>query len=451
VLEALGVALRVGLEGALAAAVLRAASARGTAALRALLPAAVIAGLAAGIASEGIARARGLSLAELAPPLQAVRHLHTLGLVGLALLARGRTAGTGGRWGLRVAEVLALAVAAGVLLPEGAFLAGRLRDLSVLAGVPSGILAGAAAGLALAAVAGRALATLAARPRVAAAVTPASALALLFALELAGPAARAVDAHQLPAALTGAVSRAAHDAAHLVFVTLQVPDHAYLEDRVYQLILVFLEPALHAALAAVALLIPIAVGWRAFHRRPGPAMEALARAPDRRAARAAHRRTSWAGAVPFGAAAAVTVAALWAARPDADALYDPLPEPVVDDGAGSLVIPLSSPLGGRDDRMRKWVYAAGDRTITFFTIRRGDGAIVAALDLCEICQPKGYAQMGPAHVFCKYCKTPIPLETVGQPGGCNPVPLPSSLDHGILRVPRAELLSIHARAMADKR
>jgi high-affinity iron transporter len=101
--------------------------------------------------------------------------------------------------------------------------------------------------------------------------------------------------------------------------------------------------------------------------------------------------------------------------------------------------------------MRKWVYAAGDRTITFFTVRRPDGEIVAALDLCEICQPKGYAQMGSKHVFCKYCKTPIPLETVGQAGGCNPVPLPSSVDHGVLRVPRAELLAIHARAMADKR
>ena len=83
---------------------------------------------------------------------------------------------------------------------------------------------------------------------------------------------------------------------------------------------------------------------------------------------------------------------------------------------------------------------------------RGNGSLAVALDLCEICQPKGYAQLGGRYVFCKYCKTPIPVDAVGQPGGCNPIPLPSAtVQGGVLRVPTAELRALHDRAIAGLR
>ena len=44
------------------------------------------------------------------------------------------------------------------------------------------------------------------------------------------------------------------------------------------------------------------------------------------------------------------------------------------------------------------------------------------LDACAICKPDGYGQ-AEGSVICYYCKTLIPLETVGKPGGCNPVPV----------------------------
>jgi uncharacterized membrane protein len=92
--------------------------------------------------------------------------------------------------------------------------------------------------------------------------------------------------------------------------------------------------------------------------------------------------------------------------------------------------------------MRKYVWSYAGHLVPFFTVRRPDGSLAVALDLCEICQPKGYAQMGRGYVFCKYCKTPIPADTVGQPGGCNPVPLPEAAAKGsLLVVPRAALLA----------
>jgi uncharacterized membrane protein len=51
------------------------------------------------------------------------------------------------------------------------------------------------------------------------------------------------------------------------------------------------------------------------------------------------------------------------------------------------------------------------------------GKLTVDLDACAICKPDGYGQTE-GTVICYYCKTLIPLETVGKPGGCNPVPVP---------------------------
>ncbi|HET6923237.1 MAG TPA: Fe-S-containing protein, partial [Anaeromyxobacteraceae bacterium] len=126
----------------------------------------------------------------------------------------------------------------------------------------------------------------------------------------------------------------------------------------------------------------------------------------------------------------------------------PIPEPAVEDDRGNVLASLSTPLGGGGDRMRKFVWSEGRRAITFLVVRRSDGALTAALDLCEICQPRGYAQMGRGYVFCKYCKTPIPVDAVGQPGGCNPVPLPEATVKGsLLVVPRAALLAARGKGL----
>lgn len=452
--EALSIAFCVGLEGAIAAALVAALVAGGP--LRRLavpFAAAVAAGLAAGCALGLRALSRGLAPAELAPLLQRTEGLYAVALAALVLLARGRSAEelAASRW-RATAETLALAAGVLVLLPEGGALPARLRDLALLAEAPRAVVAGAAAGLALAAAAGAGAAWLWARAGAARLLSPASVVALLLALELAGIAARAVDAHTLPLALAGWASRSVHDAVHLGFVAFQVPDHAYLEGWAYQVILVFLEPWVHAALAAVAAAAPVAVAARAAWRRPAAPVPDGARPPARRAARAASLRARRLAAVPFAAALLVSTAAIWATASRGEELYDPVPQPVVDDGAGTIVVPLSGPLAGPDARMRKWVYSAPDgRAVTFFTIPRPDGTIAAALDLCEVCQPKGYAQLGAGYVFCKHCKTPIPVGTVGQPGGCNPIPIPGAeVRGGVLLVPRDAAVRAWESALSRK-
>ena len=61
--------------------------------------------------------------------------------------------------------------------------------------------------------------------------------------------------------------------------------------------------------------------------------------------------------------------------------------------------------------------------VRFFALEV-NGQVRTCLDACEICGDKGYFQDHGALV-CRNCTSPIAASTVGRPGGCNPVPLPS--------------------------
>jgi hypothetical protein len=380
-------------------------------------------------------------------PLLRARHLTALALLAGAFLTRRDRSPRGRRgaaWEL-------LALAAGLLwaFPEGAGLAAVLRDAAVLAGGAAGVVAAAAAGLAVAAAIGGAAALLLRRSGAGAALPPAAALGLLLGLKLVGPAASGAQLTPLAAGLAAIVGRLIHDGLHVAFVVLQLPDHPFLREPVYQLILSFLDPLPHAAVAAATVALPLAAAWRADAGRLGPILPPGARAPEARVARAAFAFRSRVAGTAFAAALAASGGALLASAGRGEQPYDPAPEPVVDDGRGSVVVRLER---GVDGRMRKFVWTGGGHAVTFFVVPRPDGTLGAALDRCEVCQPKGYAQLGAAYVLCKHCRTPIPVATVGQRGGCNPIPLPSArVEGGVLRIATADLLSPSGPAPAEAR
>jgi uncharacterized membrane protein len=66
-------------------------------------------------------------------------------------------------------------------------------------------------------------------------------------------------------------------------------------------------------------------------------------------------------------------------------------------------------------------------------MKKPDGTLSVCLDACEICAPDGYGQ-SKDHVVCLYCNTPIPFDTVGKPGGCNPIPLAALVTDKEVRV-----------------
>jgi len=75
-----------------------------------------------------------------------------------------------------------------------------------------------------------------------------------------------------------------------------------------------------------------------------------------------------------------------------------------------------------DGDLHRFVAHENGVDVRFLLYKRPDGKIATVFDACEICGPVGFFK-GPNGLVCKNCAAPINSQTVGQPGGCNPVPI----------------------------
>ena len=74
----------------------------------------------------------------------------------------------------------------------------------------------------------------------------------------------------------------------------------------------------------------------------------------------------------------------------------------------------------------------------FLIYKRPNGKIVTVLDACEICGAIGYYN-GPQGLVCKNCNAPVNPQTVGEGGGCNPIPLVSTVEGSTVTVSSADI------------
>ena len=72
-----------------------------------------------------------------------------------------------------------------------------------------------------------------------------------------------------------------------------------------------------------------------------------------------------------------------------------------------------------------------------------DSGPAVAFDACQICGSQGYYQKGP-NLICRNCASAINIPTIGSEGGCNPVPLESTVADGQLVI-RTEKLQAGSR------
>ncbi|MCZ7400440.1 MAG: Fe-S-containing protein [Candidatus Methanoperedens sp.] len=64
----------------------------------------------------------------------------------------------------------------------------------------------------------------------------------------------------------------------------------------------------------------------------------------------------------------------------------------------------------------------GKANARILSITRSDGSAAVAYDACALCGAAGYVQEG-EQLICKRCGAPINPDTIGEAGGCNPIPL----------------------------
>lgn len=100
---------------------------------------------------------------------------------------------------------------------------------------------------------------------------------------------------------------------------------------------------------------------------------------------------------------------------------------------------LSIPLGQvSDGDLHRYEAREGGTEVRFLLYQKPDGKVVAVFDACEICGPVGFFK-GPNGLVCKNCAAPINPQSVGTPGGCNPLPLHSTTNGDAIVIQEADL------------
>ena len=102
---------------------------------------------------------------------------------------------------------------------------------------------------------------------------------------------------------------------------------------------------------------------------------------------------------------------------------------------GAVRIPLAQV---SDGDLHRFQARENGTEIRFLLYKKPDGKVVAVFDGCEICGPVGFFK-GANGLVCKNCASPINSQSVGMPGGCNPVPLESSVSGDAIVIQEAAL------------
>ncbi len=89
---------------------------------------------------------------------------------------------------------------------------------------------------------------------------------------------------------------------------------------------------------------------------------------------------------------------------------------------GKVVIPIKQV---SDGDLHRYQAQENGTQVRFFLYQKPDGKVAVVFDACEICGAVGFYKSGNG-VICKNCAAPIVPQSVGEKGGCNPIPLRST-------------------------
>lgn len=102
---------------------------------------------------------------------------------------------------------------------------------------------------------------------------------------------------------------------------------------------------------------------------------------------------------------------------------------------GAISIPAAQLADGG---LHRYVATEHGVPVRFLLYRKPDGSVATVFDACEICGGVGYYKTSQGLV-CKNCGAPINAVTVGQPGGCNPIPLKATVNGGMVQISEVEV------------
>jgi high-affinity iron transporter len=104
----------------------------------------------------------------------------------------------------------------------------------------------------------------------------------------------------------------------------------------------------------------------------------------------------------------------------------PTPARILTAQDNQVRIPLSELT---DQSLHFYTAEVNGTVVRFLVIHKMNGDYTAALDACQICGRSGYRQDG-QNVVCRNCGASIYVPSIGDHGGCNPIPVKSSVVGG---------------------
>jgi len=230
-----------------------------------------------------------------------------------------------------------------------------------------------------------------------------------------------------------------HDIVHQTFVMFMVPDHPLLKKTTWDFIAIFFGQNF-ASIASLFLLLTLPVLF-IYHNLlkplPEPEVETQVSRRKIKSLLLSERRKKALPVIVYG----IIILTAWFAQGGEQIakLHVPDARPVVAD-RGVISIPIQdTTMNLKDGRLHKFTLTHQGEEIRLLIIQKEDNSLSVCLDACEICPPVGYGQKDD-HVVCIYCNTPIPIHTLGDPGGCNPIPLTVSVDERSVKIEMTEIL-----------
>jgi uncharacterized membrane protein len=240
--------------------------------------------------------------------------------------------------------------------------------------------------------------------------------------------------------LTMKVMKFAHDFVHQFFESMLIPDHLFVRASVWRYIGLLFGNGVGFWGGLIIWFTPVLLVIAAIMLEPLPAVAHIRQGAQRRTVMAADLRARRLRLVAPFMALALFGGAVYKSRFPNVEYWDPKPVAVTAGAAGEIAIPRRGEIELEDGRLHKYLFKQGGTEVRFFILRTPAGTLTAVLDACAICKPDGYGQ-AEGSVICYYCKTLIPIETVGKPGGCNPVPVPFSLAADSVRLDALTLVN----------
>ncbi len=184
------------------------------------------------------------------------------------------------------------------------------------------------------------------------------------------------------------------------------------------------------------IIIPILVVLWDFRRANGVSAPSEGSAAEQRKWRATQRSGKTIQLSLVGTTLVIALAMVsqtFAASP----FIDPSPQPVSAVSGQEIRLATDS---WEPSALQKFSYPVSGTEVRFLAVKLPDGNVATSLDACHICGAEGYMlDKKEGVVICKLCQAPIVIATIGQGGGCNPLPLSSRTEGTTLIVPVSDL------------